>query len=110
MSPPERLPPDGPPFAAPWQAQLFSLTVALSEAGHFSWSDWADRFAKARATGAEDASDYYDDWLATLEALMKDLGIASEADIRDLTAAWQRAAAATPHGTPISLDNDPQRA
>jgi nitrile hydratase accessory protein len=31
-------------FDDPWQAQIFALTVALSDAGHFSWHDWTVAF------------------------------------------------------------------
>ena len=33
-----------PRFDAPWHARVFALTVALNEAGHFAWSDWAAAF------------------------------------------------------------------
>ena len=36
---------DGPVFAEPWQAQAFALTVRLSEAGFFTWREWADGLA-----------------------------------------------------------------
>ena len=31
-----------PVFAEPWQAQVFALTVQLSQAGYFRWREWAD--------------------------------------------------------------------
>lgn len=111
MSPPDALPPDGPAFAAPWQAEVFALTVALNEAGHVDWSDWAARFAARRAEAPrDDAADYYDHWLATLEAVVVDTGLAAAGDITSLAAAWGRAAAATPHGVAVRLENDPERA
>lgn len=33
-----------PAFSEPWHAQVFAITVALNEAGHFEWSSWAARF------------------------------------------------------------------
>jgi hypothetical protein len=33
---------DGPVFSGPWQAQAFALAVRLSEAGFFTWREWAD--------------------------------------------------------------------
>ena len=43
---------DGPVFAEPWQAQAFALTVRLSQAGFFTWPEWADELA-AVLQGAE---------------------------------------------------------
>ena len=93
------------PFDEPWHAQLFALTVALNEAGWLDWRDWTAAFGKARAG----EGDYYADWLNTLQSLLADRGVTDPAAITDMTAAWQRAARATPHGQPIALDNDPLR-
>jgi len=32
---------DGPVFNEPWEAQAFALAVRLSEAGCFTWAEWA---------------------------------------------------------------------
>jgi hypothetical protein len=32
---------DGPVFNEPWKAQAFALAVRLSDAGYFTWSEWA---------------------------------------------------------------------
>ena len=32
-------------FEQPWHAQLFATTVALNEAGRFSWVEWTDAFS-----------------------------------------------------------------
>lgn len=98
MNPPE------PSFAAPWQAQAFALAVALNEAGRLDWGEWTRAFGAARAG----EGDYFADWLATLERLLAARGIATPEEVQALAAAWERAAAATPHGQPISLDNDPE--
>jgi nitrile hydratase accessory protein len=103
--------PDEPVFAEPWQAEAFALAVALNERGVFTWTEWAAALAaEIKANGAADGSDYYERWTAALETLIRAKGIASPGEIADLTAAWHRAAEATPHGKPILLDNDPQRA
>lgn len=91
------------PFAEPWQAQAFALTVALNEAGWLDWPDWAAAFGQARAG----EGDYYADWVATLQRLLTERGVADPQAITALTAAWQRAARATPHGSAIELANDP---
>lgn len=94
--------PEEPPFSQPWQAQLFAMTVALNEAGVFTWTEWAECFApRVRNATAEE---YYDRWLEALEALLGSRGIVDRGQIPALAARWQRAAQATPHGQPIELD------
>lgn len=101
---------DEPPFAEPWQAEAFALTVALHAKGAFTWSEWADALSgEVRAEdAAADGSDYYDRWLSALEALLAKKGLAAPSDTDAVAAAWQRAAHATPHGKPIELANDPR--
>ena len=89
------------PFDAPWQAQLFALTVAMNEAGHFTWSDWAKMFGPR--VQDQPAHVYWEVWSEALVALLEARGIAPADEVRDLTAAWQAAARATPHGQPITL-------
>ena len=110
MSAPERTPDEGA-FAEPWQATAFAMAVTLSERGLFTWSEWAETLgAEIKAHGAAYGSDYYERWLAALETLLKRKSVAQTTEIADLTAAWQRAEHATPHGKPILLENDPERA
>ncbi len=89
------------PFDEPWQAQLFALTVALNEAGHFTWKDWSSVFGPEVQDA--DAGTYWHIWSAALVILLDKRGLAAAADIEALTEAWQEAAAATPHGTPSAL-------
>ena len=106
---------DGAPvFAEPWEAQAFAMTLALHARGVFTWSEWAAALAAEikRAQGAgdpDDGSTYYRHWLAALERLVADKGVATPADLDGCRAAWDRAAHATPHGKPILLENDPLR-
>jgi len=88
------------------------MTLALHEQGLFSWSEWAEALsAELKRPGvAADGSDYYDCWLRALEGLLAAKGVAAPSDVDALAAAWQRAAQATPHGKPILLENDPERA
>lgn len=90
------------PFAEPWQAQAFAMAVALNEAGLFAWTEWAEAFGRRRAAGR--AGDYWEDWLATLEEMAERRGGVPTARIAATAEAWRRAAAATPHGMPITLD------
>lgn len=95
MTPPEA------PFAEPWQAQLFALTVALNEAGRFSWSEWAEVFGpRVKDVGADR---YWQVWSEALQAILEGRGIASAPEVAALTRRWQDAARATPHGQPVVL-------
>ena len=105
-----RLPRDegGPVFAEPWQAQAFALAVKLSQAGHFTWKEWAaalaDELKAAEARGEpDDGSHYYEHWLATLERLVMTKGLADESALRERKDAWTEAYRHTPHGKPVEL-------
>ena len=102
---------DVPAFCEPWEAQAFALVVALQDKGVFTTAEWATALG-VEVHGdhaADDGHDYYEHWLAALEKLMVAKGLVSTAAIDDATAAWERAAHATPHGKPILLENDPRR-
>lgn len=97
-----------PPFAEPWHAQLFALTVHLNEAGVFAWPDWAAAFgATLKEHGVHKAldggDDYYTAWLETLETLLAAQGLAPLSDLAALKHAWEAAYLATPHGAPVRL-------
>lgn len=100
---------DGPGrFDEPWQADLFALTVALSDAGHLPWRDWTQALGATLADhGAarpiEGGADYHLAWLDTLEALLVARGLAAPDEARALKAAWAEAYLATPHGRPVRL-------
>ena len=99
---------DGPVFAEPWQAQAFALTVKLSEAGHFTWKEWAAALAselKAAADRGEpdDGSRYYDYWVAALERLVTTKGLTDVAALLERKEAWADAYRHTPHGKPVEL-------
>ncbi len=101
----------GPVFREPWEAQAFAMTLALHQRGLFTWPEWAATLAaeikRAQAEGDPDAGDtYYRDWLAALERLVADKGIADPATLKRYGDAWDRAADRTPHGAPIELRPD----
>jgi len=105
-----RLPRDegGPVFAEPWQAQAFALAVKLSEAGHFTWKEWAAALAGELENAAhrgepDDGSHYYDHWLAALERLVTAKGLTDPAALVERKEAWADAYRHTPHGKPIEL-------
>jgi nitrile hydratase accessory protein len=99
---------EGPVFAEPWEAQAFALAVALQERGLFTWREWAQTLGE-EIRRAQDAGDpdtgatYYRHWLAALERLVAEKGAADAATLGRYRDAWDRAAARTPHGTPIAL-------
>ena len=91
-------------FAEPWQAQAFALAVQLHAAGAFSWSEWAQALSRELASDpADDGSRYYEHWVAALEALSGERGLAGAAEMASRKAAWAEAYRHTPHGSPIEL-------
>jgi nitrile hydratase accessory protein len=99
----------GPVFAEPWQAQAFALAVKLSGEGHFTWKEWTvaltDELNAAAARGEPDldGSHYYHHWLAALERLVVDKGLADEPALSARKDAWEDAYRHTPHGSPVEL-------
>lgn len=92
---------EDPTFAEPWEAQAFALTLALHEAGRFTWTEWADHLS-AQVHGGEDRP-YYRHWLAALEKLMAEKAHVQADQLEARQRAWLDAAARTPHGEPIEL-------
>jgi len=88
-------------FAEPWQAQVFSLAVSLSEAGYFTWPEWVTRFA-CEPEGRDNA--YFERWLAALEGIVNERRLVKVDELTSRQAAWRRAALATPHGQPIDVE------
>lgn len=100
----------GPVFAEPWQAQAFALAVRLSEAGLFTWREWADELASVlREAGTreppDDGSHYYDHWLLALERLCLSRGLTNLQALNERRTAWAEAYRRTPHGQPVELSN-----
>lgn len=102
------LEPDKSVFNQPWEAEAFAIVFALHQAGLITWGAWAatlaDEIRRAQAGGDPDTGEtYYSHWLAALERVVAERGIASvdtQAHYRD---AWRRAAQRTPHGEAIEL-------
>ena len=95
-------------FDEPWHAQLFALTVALSEAGHFTWPVWTEALGAALARRGADRAldggeDYYAAWLEALEDLLARTGLVAPAALLEMRQAWERAYLTTPHGRPVRL-------
>ena len=84
------------------------MAVALHARGVFTWIEWAAALAaqikRAQATGDADMGEtYYRHWLATLEHLVAEKGVATAATLHRYREAWNHAADRTPHGAPIKL-------
>jgi nitrile hydratase accessory protein len=98
----------GPVFNEPWEAHAFALAVRLSEAGCFSWSEWAAALSQeirlAQQQGDPDLGhSYYHHWLKALERLCAEKGLVNGADMHRRKEQWRRAYLHTPHGQPIEL-------
>jgi nitrile hydratase accessory protein len=99
---------DGPVFREPWEAQAFAMTLALHDRGLFTWPEWASALAaeikRAQDTGDPDTGEtYYLHWLAALERLVSEKGLATHETLHRYRDAWDHACDRTPHGKPIEL-------
>jgi nitrile hydratase accessory protein len=97
-----------PVFREPWQAQAFAMVVRLHEAGHFTWTEWAEALASeirtAQAAGDPDLGNtYYLHWLSACERMVAAKGLLTADELARRKAEWAEAARATPHGQPIEL-------
>jgi nitrile hydratase accessory protein len=98
--------PEGPIFHEPWEAQAFAMTLALHERRLFTWGEWTavlgEEIGRAQATGDPDTGEtYYHYWLAALERIVVEKGVADAASLARCHGAWRQAAERTPHGSPI---------
>jgi len=99
---------EGPVFREPWEAQAFALAVTLQKRGLFTWGEWAatlgEEIKRAQAGGDPDTGEtYYRHWLAALERIIAEKGVADRATMDRYRDAWDHAADRTPHGQPIEL-------
>lgn len=100
---------DEHPFKEPWQAHAFAMAVKLHEQGLFTWSEWTETLSGfiKKAGPNDDVENYYHHWMNALETLVDAKNAASKSEQETRRDQWDRAAKATPHGTPILLDADP---
>jgi nitrile hydratase accessory protein len=113
LTTPDPNPSDPPVFAEPWQAEAFALAVHLHQSGVFTWSEWAASLSgeikAAEARGeADDGTRYYEPWLAALERLVTERGVAGPRSLALRKAAWAEAYRHTPHGRPVIPPADPE--
>ena len=97
--------PEGPAFAAPWEATAFALRAHLVERGTLDPCRFASLLGEelSAAPEARDAGTAY--FVAFVTALERAVGesAAAEAALAEEREAWREAAANTPHGSPITL-------
>ncbi len=100
---------DEHPFKEPWQGHAFAMAVKLHEQGLFTWDEWTRTFGKIlKAAGpGDDAENYYHHWMKALETIVDAKKLTSTGEMETRKGQWDRAARATPHGTPILLQADP---
>ena len=99
---------EGPVFREPWEAQAFAMTLTLHQRGLFTWPEWAATLGaeikRAQDNGDPDTGEtYYRHWLAALERLVAEKGVADARTLARYRDAWDHAADRTPHGQPIEL-------
>jgi nitrile hydratase accessory protein len=90
-----------PPFAEPWQAQAFALTVELHRQGAFTWNEWSATLGATIAARGGDG--YYEHWLSALETILAVKDLADPTQLAALKSAWASAYRDTPHGRPVAL-------
>ena len=96
------------PFDEPWHAEVFAVTVHLSERNLFSWAEWTEalgeQISKVKLRHYIDGSnDYYNLWLQALVELISTKGITDAEAILDVQNRWAAAYRNTPHGKPVKL-------
>ena len=98
-----------PVFGAPWQGQLFAITLHLSETGNFSWKEFVDVFSmmlKRKNKNSKSVSadnDYYACWLEALEELIVKKNLGNAKNLSFFKHEWEKAFLKTPHGDPVKI-------
>jgi nitrile hydratase accessory protein len=104
-----------PGFGQPWHAEAFGTSLALSQAGLFSWAEWVEIFSREIRTNPQRADEdseaaYYRQWLAALEAILKKHATLTPEEIAEAAEHWRRSYLNTPHGKPIAFSREWQDA
>lgn len=106
-------------FEEPWHAEAFALAVHLHDRGVFTWPEWSQALGSSlRTIEPTDGSPqceqdsagppasgnvYYAAWLAALQSLLEERGIAGRGQVDDAVEDWREAYLRTPHGEPVEL-------
>ena len=67
-------------FDAPWQGRVFGLALALVRERGLDWEEFRQRLIAA--IDADPGRPYYESWIAALDALVEDLGVATSDDLQ----------------------------
>jgi nitrile hydratase accessory protein len=92
-------------FDEPWQAQIFSLVVALQEKRVITLAEWTNTVSEELKGCCSGNDAYYQAWTRSLERLLIEKEIAAPLQLTQLRMAWRLAAEKTPHGSPIVAPN-----
>ena len=77
-------------FAAEWERAAFGIALALARDGHFEWEDFRQRLIVAIGdwedghAPADPSWSYYERWLAALEAVLVEAGLATPEELAAL--------------------------
>ncbi|CAN7548887.1 nitrile hydratase accessory protein [Rhizobium leguminosarum] len=99
---------DATSFSEPWQAEAFAVTVELSRAGGFSWTDWVAVFSteikrNPQRSDEEVNTAYYRQWMSALETIMAERRLLTPVEIAGCQEHWRRSYFNTPHGKPVEF-------
>jgi nitrile hydratase accessory protein len=102
---------DLPRFGQPWHAEAFGTSLALSQAGLFSWAEWVEVFSREIRTNPQRADEdseaaCYRQWLAALEAVLEKHALLTSEEIAETAEHWRRSYLNTPHGKPIAFSRE----
>ena len=75
-------------FDAPWQGRVFGMALALVERLGLAWTEFQQRLI--REIAAHPDTPYYQCWLAALERLVLDHGLATANELEQARAAPSR--------------------
>lgn len=100
-----------PGFGEPWHAQVFGLSMALAQAGQFSWATWVETFSseiRANPQKQDETSEdaYYRQLAAALITLLEHIGAMEHDALADTIEHWRRSFLHTEHGKPIVFRRD----
>ena len=102
---------DVPGFGQPWHAEAFGTSLALSQAGLFSWAEWVETFSREIRTNPQRAGEdseaaYYRQWLTALETVLEKRATLTSDEIAETAEHWRRSYLNTPHGQPIAFSRE----
>ncbi|MSO94882.1 MAG: nitrile hydratase accessory protein [Thermoleophilia bacterium] len=69
-------------FSAPWESRAFGVAVSLCQEGVYEWDDFRSLLIdEIAAHEPEDGEHYYQRWFASLERLLLDREVVTEAEL-----------------------------